>query len=250
MTMNNMLKELFDPIQAEEALKDKTKAYLAQATQGYTERKREARRYPRYAAACACLLLALVGGRWLYFTPTAQISIDINPSFEMDINRFDQVISVKDFNEDGRALAQGLDIKYKNYTAAIEEILNSDAVTTLLSADEVMTITVIGPDEQRSAEILTEVAGCTAAHRNTYCYYTPSEDVAPAHEMGFSCGKYRAFVELQRLDPGITPEEVQGMTMREIWDRIEALSPDGEETSSYGGWGYGHHGHGGGHRWE
>lgn len=30
------------------------------------------------------------------------------------------------------------------------------------------------------------------------------EEVASAHETGLSCGKYRAFLELQLLDPDIT----------------------------------------------
>ena len=45
-----------------------------------------------------------------------------------------------------------------------------------------------------------------------------------AHDCGLSYGKYRAYLELAALDPTVTPEEVQGMTMREIRDRIAALS--------------------------
>ena len=36
MTMNNALKEVFAPIQAEKALKDRTQAFLAERTRGYT----------------------------------------------------------------------------------------------------------------------------------------------------------------------------------------------------------------------
>lgn len=74
-----------------------------------------------------------------------------------------------------------------------------------------------------------------------------------AHEAGLSCGKYRAFLELQLLDPDITPEAVQGMTMREIRELIESLRTDGEDGNSpYNDWGGGHHGQGDGHgnRWR
>ena len=47
-----------------------------------------------------------------------------------------------------------------------------------------------------------------------------------------SVGKYRAFLELQALDPSVTAEEVQSMSMREIRDRIAALSGGETETSS------------------
>ena len=36
-----------------------------------------------------------------------------------------------------------------------------------------------------------------------------------AHKAGLSVGKYRAFLELKAKKPEITPEEVQGLTMRQ-----------------------------------
>ena len=248
MNMNNSFKGLFSQIQADEALKDRTKEFLAEKTQGYTGVKAVKRKYPLYAVACVCLLFVLFLGRWFYFTPVAAISIDINPSIEMGINRFDQVISVDGFNEDGRELSNTIDVKYKNYSDAIEQILNDDTIAALLSDNEIMTITVIGPDGQQSEKILSGVKACTAEHGNTYCYFATSEDVATAHETGLSCGKYRAFLELQLLDPDITPEKVQGMTMREIRELINSLSVDGEtDTSSYINQENECHEHGGGH---
>ena len=239
--MNDAFKELFGQVRAGEDLKDRTRIFLAGKTRGYT-RGRERRR-PLCAAACL-LLVVLLGGRWLYFTPIAEISMDINPSIELGVNRLDQVISVNGFNEDGRALAQGLDVKYRPYRDAVEEILNHDAVAALLSGGEVMAITVSGPDERRSARILSEVEACAAGHGNTHCESATPEDAAAAHELGLSCGKYRAFLALRQLDPEITPEAVQGMTMREIWELTGRLSPGGGDgLPPSGGQGNGHHGH-------
>ena len=255
MNMDKMMKELFGPVRADEGLKERTRAFLAEQTRGYTRARTENRGYALYAGACACLLVLLLGGHWLYFTPTARISVDINPSLELDINRFDQVISVTGFNDDGRELSDTLDVKYKNYAAAIEQLLAHDTIAALLSDSEVMTITVVGPDEQRSAELLSGVEACTAGRSDTYCFSAHSEEVAGAHELGLSCGKYRAFLELRQLDPDITPEAVQGMTMREIRDRINSLlagsggvPPSIDDTGETAG----HHGHGGdhGHGWK
>lgn len=245
MTMNNTLKELFGSIRAEEALKDRTKAFLEKKTRRYT---RIRRRYPVSAVACACMLLVLLGGLGLYFTPTAKISIDINPSIELSVNRLDRVIRVDGMNEDGQALSRSLDVKYRHYSQAVEQILHCDSIGKLLSGDEVMTITVIGSDGQQSAKILSDVERCTANQRNTHCYFAHSEEVAAAHEAGLSCGKYRAFLELQRLDPEITPEAVQGMTMRQIREMIDRLTSDqGATAPSSPSQGNGHHGHGAGH---
>lgn len=256
MTMNNAIKELFGPIRAEEELKERTKAFLAQKTGNYAKAPAARREYPVYAAACACLLFLLLGGRWLYFTPTAEISMDINPSIELSVNRFDRVIAVTAFNEDGQELSRELDVKHMDYAQAVEQVLTHDSIAALLSGGEMMCITVVGQDGQQSAKLLSGLETCAAGRSNIDCYSARPEEAAAAHEAGLSCGKYRAFLELQRLDPDITPEDVQGMTMRKIRDLIDRLSADGDDDvpstgsgddtpSSGGGWGNGHHGSGG-----
>lgn len=226
--MNDKLKETFDLIHADDALKNNTKAFLARKTKGFTRPKRKF--YPRMVAAAACLLLFLLGGRWLYFTPTAVISIDINPSIELDVNRFNRVISVKNYNDDGQELSSSLHVRFADYTSAVRQILDSKRITRLLSENEVMTIVVTGPDEKQSLKILSDVESCTGKQSNTYCYCAHSNDVEKAHEMELSYGKYRAYLKLQKLDSDITADDIKDMTMREILDLINSLSPDSESN--------------------
>lgn len=245
--MNNAFKELFGPIRAEEDLKERTRAFLARETGNYAKAPAARHWYPVYAAACACLLFLLLGGRWLYFTPTAEISMDINPSIELSVNRFDRVIAVTGFNEDGQALSQELDVKYKDYAQAVEQVLHHDSVAALLSVGEVMSITVVSPDGGQSAKLLSGVEACAAGQSNIDCYSARPEEAAAAHEVGLSCGKYRAFLELRRLDPDITSETVRGMTMREIRDLIGRLSAGGDDDApSTGSGGQGNPASGGG----
>ncbi len=79
------------------------------------------------------------------FTPTVEISIDVNPSIELGVNRFDKIISVSSYNNDGQELVDSLDIKYLDYAQAIDQILRNESVNALLSNNEVMTIGVIDP---------------------------------------------------------------------------------------------------------
>ena len=64
-----------------------------------------------------------------------------------------------------------------------------------------------------------------------HCYHADEEEITAAHEEGLSCGKYRAYLELKKLDPDVTVDEVRGMTMREIRERIETLSPGQADPS-------------------
>lgn len=239
--MNEKIKEAFEQIRADERIKGKTRAFLAKRTKGYTETVKR-RRYA-YAAVLACLLFLLIGGPLLYFTPTSVISIDINPSLELNVNRFDRIISVNGLNADGQKLAAAIDLRFQNYRNALEQILEDESIVALLSLDEILTITVTGPDEAQSVRIFSEIETYTSGHRNTYCYHSSSAETADAHASGLSCGKYKAFLELRALDPDVTPEAVQGMTMREIRDLIDSLSGNGQNgTLPDHDNGDGHHG--------
>lgn len=219
-------------------------AFLAQKTQGFTGRpKRQIGTVYRLVPAAACLVLVLLGGNWLYFTPTATISVDINPSLELAVNRFDKVLSAQGFNEDGQALADTLDLSFADYTDVVEELLATDQVTALLSDNAVLTITVVGGSDSQSARLLSGVETCTAGQENAYCYCAHGEDMEAAHEAGLSYGKYQAFLALQALDPSVTAEEVQGMTMRELRDRIAALGGDPDAVGGHSE-ASGHHGNG------
>ncbi len=65
-----------------------------------------------------------------------------------------------------------------------------------------------------------------------------------------ACGKYRAFLQLQALDPAITEEDMQGLTMCQIWDMIDGLTEGRNIDRTEDGTGrrgrgqYSGHGHG------
>lgn len=234
--MNNRLKETFDSIHAEEDLKNRTKDYVFQKTQGYKKNRSRAYVYKSLVPVAVCFLFVLIGlgGYHIYFTPTSVISIDINPSFELEVNRFDRVISIEGFNKDGDRLVESLNVRFLNYTEALKQILNNEDVETYLSRDELLSIAVIGSDKTRNEQMLSHIESCTAEHKNTHCSSAEAKDVEGAHESGLSCGKYKAFLELQALDPSITVEQVQGMTMREIRELIKTLSPSSSSEGADG----------------
>lgn len=245
--MHDKIRAAFDEIHSEEDLKAQTRAYLTREAQ--SRRHRSGRTHIIPALAC-CLLVLLAGwgGYHMYFTPSAIISIDVNPSLELGVNRFDKVVSVEGYNDDGAALADAVAVKYMDYTQALTRILDSDAFAPYASEDAAVSIVVFGSDEQKSSEMLSQVEACTAGYRNAHCYADNMEVAAAAHAAGLSCGKYRAYLELHVLDPSVTPADIQGMTMREIRDRIAALSGDGTvlTQNTNGSAGGGHHGNGAG----
>lgn len=205
------------------------------------------------SALVACLLLVIcLSGSWLYFTPTAYISVDINPSLELAINRFDRVISVDAYNEDGAALAGTMALQNLDYRDALDEIMNNGVLDAYLEGG-ILSLTVAGENESQCDEIYQVMEDCAAGRGNVRCHIGSSESVAEAHDHEMSVGKYRAYLVLQELNPDLTPEEVQGMTMREIYQLIRSYEADRSFTANSelpsGGYGNGAgQGHGHGHR--
>lgn len=241
--MDDRIRDAFNQIHAPEELKERTRDYIAQEREKHAKRRFCAGRFRFLAPALACFFFVLLAGnvRWLYFTPTASISIDINPSLELGINRFDRVVSVEGYNDDGKELADSLDVMYQTYTQAVEEILADGRIASLLSEDGALTIAVAGTSERQCGRILTQMEVCASGHENAHCYSMDSGEAALAHEMGLSCGKYRAYQELLALDPDVEPEEVRNMSMKEIRQRIAELSGENFRGQGCHGKG-GHHG--------
>jgi len=81
----------------------------------------------RMTAAAAAAIMLFVTPAWAYLTPYSYVSIDVNPSFEFLINRFDRVLTVRGFNDDGRELSKDINIdglKNKEVQNAVKSVLN------------------------------------------------------------------------------------------------------------------------------
>lgn len=233
--MNDRIKEAFGQIFAEDTLKNSTKEYvLSEMSHKMNQQKRRLCRSYRYllpAAACFLLVMIGYGGVRFYLTPVSVISIDINPSVEWSINRFDKVISVENYNEDGAKLSAGLDVTWKDYSEALALLMKNPVVEDYLAQDEYLSITVVGNDSARNDRMMETVRSCTSGISNTHCGSADYSELEEAHEAGLSCGKYKAYLLLKALDPDVTTGEIADMTMREIHRLIETLSEnDAAET--------------------
>ena len=232
--MNETWKKAFDQIHAEPELKEHTRAYLKEKV--YRTSARHASHIRRLAAASVfCLFLCAAGVCYLFFTPVTYISVDINPSLELGLNCFRRIISVEGYNDDGASLADSLDLKYLDYMDALDRILKSDTIETLLAGDNVLSLTVAGESETQNQEVLQNMETSVSGYSNVHCHSGDMEEVHEAHSCGMSFGKYQAFLILQELDPSVTSEDVQDLSMHEIWSRIRQLSGDSSDSSDTGG---------------
>lgn len=209
------LKAAFDAVKAEETLKASAKAFL-------TERRAQKPVIWRTAMVAACLCF-LVCSLWLYYTPAAQISVEINPYIQLTVNRFDRVIRAEGGNADGEAVLEDLELRHLQGTQAVERILCQPVVAELIDKGELLSVGVIGESNVQTEQLLGQMEECVGQVQHSECYYATYEEQQQAQEAGMSCGKYRKLQHLQELHSELTAEEVQDMSMREIHQHIAAL---------------------------
>lgn len=114
--------------------------------------------------AAALLLIAGVGSMagHAYYTPYAYVSIDVNPSIELTLNRFLRVLSISAVNDAGAEIVDDLNLRSLQYAAVetavmttVSRILESDYAAP--NADNYVVITANAGDEKRS-EALVQAA--------------------------------------------------------------------------------------------
>lgn len=230
--MDKQIKEAFAQIHAPDSLKAATLA----AVQARLPRKKPLARGLRMALACLGLVVLLAGGYASYALPVAAVSIDINPSVELQVNLYNRVVGVQGYNPDGEALAEAVSVKNWNYADAVEEILSR--LQALVDAGGVLEITVASGSQSRAAQMEGCIAQTTGVSDNQI-YCVDSHHQEEAHEAGLSLGKYRVYLALLELYPDLTAEQVQHMTMEELHDMGcgHSQGTDHQEDT-------GHHGHG------
>ncbi len=213
----NVIKESMEKIQASEELKQSTLLYLDM--QRDKKRSFSPHSIAIYVLTATCLFFLLgIGGYSVYRRPVSYISIDVNPSIEIGINRFQKVVSVDAYNADGWGILDHVSLKNISYTEAIDRLLNDEDYSHFLAEDSFVVITIVSDDSDAIIETIGADESLRVYKAKTYVSDRVCMEEAHQHEMSF--GKYRAYQELSQYDDNITVEDCHGMTMGEIHSRI------------------------------
>lgn len=224
----NRIRESMGGIRAAEELKSHTLQYLEQ------QRHRRAClfRAPQYVMAAICLFLLVgVGGYIRYNKPVSYISMDVNPSIELAINRYGKVIAAEAYNRDGENILRHLTLKNRPYIQAIRTLLEDEISCGFLTENATLVFTIISDSPDAIREGLDTINSAYSYQVLTYTSDRECMQEAHRHEMSF--GKYRACLELTAYDQNLTIEDCHGMTMGEIEKRIEGCRRH-DETEHHG----------------
>ena len=235
--MANKIHDAFDGIKADPRLIESTKQYLSEK---YQKKPRLIHRlaFQRVlATACMVLILAVgIGGYSWIQTPVSYVSIDVNPSIELALNRIDRVVSVTAYNTEGDEILKNLPLIGKNYTDAIDMIVESKDMSIYLT-DESELVFTVATASNRESELKSGVEKCSSHIDHKSQSVSADIEVVPkAHDHGLSVGKYYAYLQLSKYDDTVTVDECKDMSMREIHGLINEHEQDGthEQNENHG----------------
>lgn len=228
-------KGAFDPIQAGEELKEKTRRRVAEertrvvSADGEPQagghpvggRKKLYRRV--FTAAAALLAFALAAGGFRHYTITAEaayVSVEAEggsgedkeePLLGLSVNRFGNVILAEGLNEAGKEVLARSNPIGKPYEEALEEIFYQASALGYL-ADE--TRVDFGVCAGSDSELVQSLQAASRNVIDTVCPYVSSgsgwvssQTRDAAASVGMSCNRYQVAEEIMALDDTVTPED-------------------------------------------
>ncbi|MDW5299503.1 MAG: anti-sigma factor domain-containing protein [Sedimentibacter sp.] len=83
--------------------------------------------YIKWVATIAAVVMLFATPAWAYLTPYSYVSLDVNPSVEFSINRFDRVLEVKAVNDDAEEIIEEINVgrlKNKEIQEAVRNVIS------------------------------------------------------------------------------------------------------------------------------
>lgn len=248
--MKNNIKEAYEKIKAEEALKNKTLDFISKySTENPTQPWAKKIIFP--LAVSMTLMLVCIGGFRYYFTATTYLSLDVNPSIELSLNAFDKVVAATPYNEDGTLILDNTEVLHLNYKQALEVLLEEETAQNYLKEDNYILITLQAENVSKEEVLQNSISGLINTHltannatATTEIRCVNAKIREEAHNQHLSTGRYMAIQDLQSADPSLSFDECAAMSMGEM-KRMQGQHGQKNQNGGGQGQGQGHrHGHG------
>ncbi|WP_324825765.1 anti-sigma factor domain-containing protein [Sinanaerobacter sp. ZZT-01] len=162
-----------------------------------------------WAAAVFAVFAISGAGAYAYCSPYSYVSLDVNPSIEYTLNRFDRILDVKAMNDDGQDILEEMNFKnMENHTIekAIAQTIKEISKNGYFDGSEEggIVIATFGKNEKKSnklADTLQETAQEAADEENGEIAVESSSvglnRVKKARELGVTPGKLNLVEKLQ-----------------------------------------------------
>ena len=217
-----------------------------------TTKKTTKRRWTSLIAAC--LAVMLLGGGGLFYqranAVASVVSLDVNPSIELKVNRSEKVLACTPLNEDAKAIladmGNGADLKGAKLDVAVNAIVGSLVRNGYLnSISSAIMISVEDKDTARAEKLQRELTSTvdgvlqTSESRASVLTQTLTQDAGltqQARENSISTGKAALVNRVLAINPALKFDALAKLSVEELKDLAEAGAPAmpiGKDAAAY-----------------
>ena len=212
-----------------------------------TTKKTTKRRWTSLIAAC--LAVMLLGGGGLFYqranAVASVVSLDVNPSIELKVNRSEKVLACTPLNEDAKAIladmGNGADLKGAKLDVAVNAIVGSLVRNGYLnSISSAIMISVEDKDTARAEKLQRELTSTvdgvlqTSESRASVLTQTLTQDAGltqQARENSISTGKAALVNRVLAINPSLKFDALAKLSVEELKDLADM--PIGKDAAAY-----------------
>ena len=202
----------------------------------------------------ACLAVMLLGGGGLFYQQAnavaSVVSLDVNPSIELKVNRSERVLACTPLNEDAKAIladmGNGADLKGAKLDVAVNAIVGSLVRNGYLnSISSAIMISVEDKDAARAEKLQRELTSTvdgvlqTSEAKAAVLTQTLTQDATreqQARENNISSGKAALVNRVLTINPSLKFDALAKLSVEELKDLAEAgapAKPNGKDSAAY-----------------
>ena len=216
-----------------------------------TTKKTTKRRWTSLIAACLAVMLLSGGLFYQRVNAVASVvSLDVNPSIELKVNRSEKVLVCTPLNEDAKAIltdmSNGADLKGAKLDVAVNAIVGSLVRNGYLdSISSAIMISVEDKDTARAEKLQRELTSTvdgvlqTSEAKAAVLTQTLTQDAAreqQARENNISTGKAALVNRVLAINPSLKFDALAKLSVEELKDLAEAGAPArpiGKDAAAY-----------------
>lgn len=185
-----------------------------------------------YALSFACMFLLCTAGAYWYTmnrVTSAIIDLDINPGFEISINKNGKALEVSGINQEARDILKEEEYEGRNITEIVESLILAAEEESYLTEDGNIVLLSVGSRNKQEAEklgrVLSEHIRAAVDRQETptsvirQIIETDNEEIRQqAAEYGMTTGKLLLVKELAEELPEYSEENMRMLDLEQIFD--------------------------------
>lgn len=197
-------------------------------------------------SACAAAILLAAFIIWFNFVPYMLVSLDVNPSIEYSVSHANRVLSATAVNDDGSEILDGLDLKNKPISDAVQETVQKISDAGYFDGDDPGAIEItasetsgsatdkadaLAKDLQSDAQQVTEDQGKTV---DVEAESVTPDFVQQAKALGISPGKLNLIQKLQASSADPSSVTVQDWANKPVKDIMKTIKENKKAEKANG----------------